>query len=248
MIVKIYKKRNLQKNMEHFIKEVFKNKKISTRAHEKFIRYSKGIYVGPLIKISKQKEKIKIKSSFHIVDELIHLAAKFSKEEDAQIKGTINHNEDLAEEFAKIGIKYIKVKKSRGIFKYEIDNILNLKTFEKNMLKYNPLINFSTSNVKLTTKKSFPKPSKDITSNFCYLELPLESADYVYKFFAFDIKETPKKTVDISHEFIIEEVIYPENKNLDFKQIRELSKRKGKVKRTVKITPDITTDEINLLA
>lgn len=234
--------------MEHFIKEVFDNKKISNRTHEKFIRYSKGVYVGPLIKISKQKEKIKIKSSFHIVDELIHLAAKFSKEDDTHIKGTINHNEDLSEEFSKIGIKYIKVKKSRGIFKYEIDNILNLKTFEENMLKYNPLVNFSTSNVKLTTKKSFPKPSKEITSNFCYLELPLEASDYVNKFFAFDLEEKTKKTIDISHEFIIDEVIYPEDKNLDFKLIRELSKRKGKIKRTLKIGTNIEESEVNLLA
>ncbi len=217
--------------MEHYIKKIFK-KKPDERTHNKFIRYSKGTFTGPLITIRVMKSKIRIKSSFHIIDELIALAVKYSAEKNAHIKGTIVYNKDLSEEFLKIGLKYLKLTKSRGIYKYQIDNDLDLEEFSKIFLKYNPLINFSTSNVKLTSKKNFPKPNKEISKDFCYLELPKEAEKEVFKEFCFDIKDTPK-TVEIEHTIIVDNITFPEKECTSFEEMRRKAIREGEIIRKV---------------
>lgn len=216
--------------MKHYIKEIFEKDSQEKRIHGKFIRYSKGNFTGPLIKIKKQKDSLKIKSSFHIVDELLWLATKYTSEKDVNIKGTISYNMDLSAEFEELGLKYMKVSKSRGIYKYQIDNVVNIDNFVNKMADYNPLLSFTSKNVKITTKKSFPKPNKEITNNFCYLELPLEAEEEIYSNFCFDIDERPKD-IDISHTIIIDEIVFPDKKDISFEQLRRESQRKGTIKR-----------------
>jgi len=218
--------------MEHYIKEIFE-KKESERVHKKFLRYSKGTFTGPLITIKKTSENIKIKSSFHIIDELLYLTSKYTTDKNVHIKGVIIYNKDLGPEFGSIGLKYLKVSKTRSIYKYTLDNEVDIKKFTNIFLKYKPLINFVSKNTKLTSKKNFPKPNNEISNSFCHAELPLEAEKEIINMFCFDIKK-PVKNVKISHEFIIDEVIFPENtEKLTFEEVRRLAKRKGKIKRII---------------
>ncbi len=219
--------------MGHYIKNIFENKQ-NEKVHNKLIRYSKGFFEGPKIKIRKQKDNIKIKSSFHIVDELLELVVKYNTENIVLIKGVIIYNEDLEKKFEELGLKYVKVTKSRGIHKYELNHEVDIKKFFEVFNNYNPLVSFTTKDVKITTKKSFPKPNKEISDSFCYIQLPISAEKEVYESFCFDIKDEYPKFVDISHDIIVEEVIFPKTDLEDFKEIRRLAKRKGKIKRYVK--------------
>ena len=106
----------------HYIKDLFEGKK-TEHAHNKFVRYSKGNFVGALIQIKFQRRGIRFNSSFHLVDELLELAKEVLGNDLVHIKGSVIWNKDLSDKFNQLGIKYLKVLKSRGIFKYTLENI-----------------------------------------------------------------------------------------------------------------------------
>lgn len=223
----------------HYIKDIFEGKK-TQHAHNKFVRYSKGSFVGPLLQIKQNPSSIKVNTSFHLVDELLHLIAEVLGNEVVRVKGSIVWNTDLTEELAQHGIKYSKVTKTRGIFKYVLDNDVHFKDFVDTMSGYNILLSVKHPKVSISSKSAFPKPNKEFTSDFCKCEFPKEMASRIFEEFAFDINEKSPKTIIIEHHIDVNDIKLPQDSQT-FEEARRLATREGSIKR--KITVDGTLKE-----
>lgn len=214
----------------HYLKDIF-NKVDSEHAHNKFIRYSKGKFIGPKIKIKVTKNGIKLNGSFHLVDELLMLMAEYLKNREVLVKGTLSWNKDLSPELEQTGIKYLKVTKSRGIFNYTLENTIKFKEFVDTLGDYHILISFKEEDITLSTKPKFPKPNKDITNDFCKTNFPQSMAKKILSEFAFDVKQDNIKEILITNDIIVEDIKLPDIDN--FEEARKLAKRAGTIKREV---------------
>ena len=215
----------------HYIKDIF-NKVDSEHAHDKFVRYSKGSFVGPLLKIKFMSSQIKVYASFHFMDELLELTAQVLGDKKVNVKGSLIWNSDLSAELGKLGIMYSKVTKARGIFKYALDNEVKMKEFVQSFNKYNLLLSIKDDEVSLVTKPNFPKPNKEFTMDFCKGTFPTSMADILKKEFLFDVKEDKIKEVIITHKIDVDDIEFP--KGIDnFEEVRRLAKRIGNVERKV---------------
>lgn len=231
----------------HYVKDIFQDK-VTEHAHNKFVRYSKGDFVGPLITVKKTKANIKIAASFHFVDELLILISKTLKNQTVHIKGTLVWNEDLSEKLSKLGIKYSKVTKSRGIFKYVLENDVNITDFVDAMNDYHLLVTIKHEEVSLTTKSSFPKPNKEFTGDFCKATFPVSMEKTILEEFAFDVKEPKLKQVQIKHRILVDDIVLPEDTS-DFEVARREAKRVGEIERSVSVNggdPVITKKKFNV--
>jgi len=218
----------------HFVKDLFTNNE-TEHLHNKFIRYSRGDFTGPLLKVRFSKANIKVYASFHYVDELLDFIANYLGERETHINGFLLWNKDLNPELRSIGVEYLKLSKARGIFKYTLDCDTNLKKFVEVMNKYNVLINVKEDDLSYTTKSSFPKPNKEFKPDFCKLTLPASLKDSLFKEFIFDTKDTGKiNLVEIGHRIVVEDIKLPENET-DFDIARRLAKRVGNMTRSVSV-------------
>ena len=82
-------------------------------------------------------------------------------------------------------------------------------------------------------KPKFPKPNKEITSDFCKANFPIADAEKLISEFLFDVKERGFKDAIVRHELIIDEIDIPQED--DFEKARKLAKRVGKIKRYVSV-------------
>ena len=227
----------------HYIKDIFE-KKETEHAHNKLIRYSKGEFTGPLLKVKFTSNSVKLYTSFHFIDEILILLANHLGNIKVNIKGSLIWNQDLSEKLQQLGIMYSKVSKARGIFKYTLDNEVNLKDFVELFSAYNLLVNFKYENVSVAMKSTLPKPNKEITADFCKLTFPKEMEDVLREEFLFDIKEKCKE-VTIAHRIVVDDIILPPEKDLDFEMKRRLAKRKGTLYREITIDSKETLSQVD---
>lgn len=225
----------------HYIKDIFEDTP-TQHSHDKFIRYSKGVFVGPLINIKFTKTNVKISASFHFVDELLVLATKVLGNKDIFVKGSIVWNEDLSPKLATFGIKYSKVSKSRGIYKYQLENEVRFKDFIDSMRNYNILLTMKTDEVSVSTKSSFPKPNKEFGADFCKAIFPKSMAKEILAEFCFDVKEKAPKDVRITHTLEVNDIILPKDAP-NFEVARREAKRVGLIKREVTVDGKQTLTE-----
>ena len=214
----------------HFIKDLFE-KNQTEHLHNKFIRYSKGNFVGPLLKIKFTKNDVKIYASFHFTDELLSMCADILGNDPVHVKGSLVWNQDLAPQLAELGIMYSKVSKSRGIFKYTLENDVPLQDFVKSMGGYHVLLTIKEEGLSYVTKSSLPKPNKEFGADFCKVTLPQSHAKKVMEEFAFDVKCTAKQ-IEIEHKIEVTDIELPENIT-DFDKARREAKRVGTIVRKV---------------
>jgi hypothetical protein len=239
---KIYKQKYLKLYM-HYIKDVFQNKK-TDHAHNKFIRYSKGEFVGPLMVIRISKNNIKIGASVHYADELLKILSEHVKNEVVHIKGSVVWNQDLGDKLLVLGIKYSKVSKSRGIFKYILDNDVRLKDFYDSFGQYNIIANIKGEDYSFVTKTTFPKPNKEFGPDFCKVTLPASFTKQILDEFAFDVKAEKIKVIKIFHKLNVTNINLPE-KITDFDEARRQATREGTIERTTLVDDVENKLEIN---
>ena len=218
----------------HYLKEIYEGRLDSDHARRKFIRYSKGEFVGPKVNLAVKGKTLKLKTSFHCVDEVLKLAAERVGDKKVHVKGKIIWNESLDSRFESVGASYSKLTKSMGLYKYVLDNEVNLKSFLEAFWDYKLLLSFNTEEVKVKSKSDFPKPHKEIVSDFCKADFPLDMKERVLDLFAFDVEEDNIKTFNVRHDIIVDEVVMPQNIT-DYKKAREEAKRVGKIKRYVSL-------------
>jgi hypothetical protein len=215
------------------MKDIFEDKD-SQHAHDKFIRYSKGVFVGPLLKIRFTKSAIKLSGSFHFTDELLWLIANEYPKKEFHVKGSLIWNADLSQALAELGIKYSKVSKSRGIFKYQLENDVNLKKFMEAMGDFNILLSVKDDELSLSTKPTFPKPNKEFTVDFCKATFPSSFKDLIMKEFAFGVKEKKVNLLEIQHSIVVNDIILPQDAE-NFDIARREAKRVGTIERKVTV-------------
>ena len=218
----------------HYIKDIFE-KKESEHSHNKFIRYSKGEFQGPIISLKVQKAGIKLNSSFHLSDEILMLFSDYLGDKEIAVKGVVSWNRDLNPELEASGIKYLKVSKARGIFNYKLENDIKLKSFVNTMGKYNVLLSFKEDDCKVTMKPKFPKPNKEVGADFVKSLFPSSLKDRILDEFCFDCDKKSIKEIEIDNKIIVNDIEYPKDDSMGFDEIRRLARRVGTITRTIVI-------------
>ena len=166
-----------------FIKKIFENN-VDDQVHRQFTRFGKGNFENrALVKIKKLKDKFTINTSYDFSYDLVRIFSDLIEEVD-------------------ISGKLIKKRK-----KQDINEKVNSERL-KELLEENDhcLLDMTSGDYTLKCKKSLPKPGgKTLNPKFCSACLPLEKLND----FAFDVKEN-FKTLEMSHTYIITELIIPE--------------------------------------
>lgn len=213
----------------NFIKKIFEDK-ADDLTHRIFSRFGKGDYDNRGLIEIKTGSKINIKTSFEFSNYLFNLVSNLI--DKGEVKGKIISDEDFEKEldfennYSKRGKMYT------AELDLELDSNKMKEIYEKFKLK-NILLSVNSDKVKLICKTSLPKPGGVLKNNFCKLSCDKGFKEIILKEFAFDVKDFKK--LNITHEFIIDDLIIPEEYENDFKKARHYAKRKGKIIRNINL-------------
>lgn len=213
--------------MECFIKKIWQGK--GEEAHSSFIRFSKGKYENRAALSLQKDSKIKLGGGFEWANDFVNLVSELA---GMKFFGIILSKEPLG-----LGNE----KKKSGIFEYNVE-IDSEKIKELRNRVYCMLLDASGEGISLKMKKKLPKPGKSgslkIDDKFCQLEADLKYWPQIKE--AFMLPECKK--AKISHTYIINDLILLQGEK-DFAKIRELTKRKGKIIRKMKIDGQESEEE-----
>ena len=217
--------------MESFLKRVLL-KKSDPEAKKYFVRFGKGRYNRRfLISFDKTAEKIKIRASFELANDIVKFLDELIK--NAQFSGKI---------LMKNKVPGKEGKKKAGVFVYEI-NEETIKEYEN---AYYYLLDLNNNEAVLKIKKSLPKPGKDerkIDDKFCSLDIDIKYWREVKDYFFWDAPECKKAVIE--HDIIIIDIEMPKDEK-DPVKIREQAKRIGKTVRRIEIDKKETLKEYDL--
>ena len=258
----------------HFINSLIKTPKLDDPAkehmniHRHFIRYSKGDFIGPAIKITKTKGKITLKGSHEYEDLILELVVKSlsNTQADFEIKGKLITGSDLNDTLSNLGLDW-DLKKSTGKTKNYKATILD--QINKNMLlqaievfrenSYLLLSFVVNPNCKVTTKKNTPQPSRkkaeddDVSKRIQFCTGVLSNTDANLKM-VLDltvpdfISDIPKswKTIIVLNNYSIKEIEIPTNVK-DSRLLRIMAIRKGKWFRSIDINGELVEKQYSIV-
>ncbi len=258
----------------HFLSELVKKTILEDpfeqhlNIHRHFYRYSKGVFIGPALKITKTKAKFTLKGAHEYEDLILEAVTKTisNSQENFEIKGKLIASSDIANDISEIGLNWV-LKKSTGKtknFKAEIIDQINkdlllqaIGVFRENcylLLSYN-----RNATCKVTTKKNIPQPSKkkveddDVSKRiqFCIgmlnntdanLEMLLDLAAPDFK------SELPNnwKSLTILNNYTIKQIEIPTNIK-DTRMLRIMAIRKGKMTRSVEVDGDLIEKQYSIV-
>ena len=233
--------------MRCFIKSVWEGK--GEEAHPYFVRFGKGRYENRAVLNLQKTTKIKLRGSFEWANDFVEMVSEFG---GGKVSGEVLSKEDISDFFRKNNLKGNSEAKKGGLF---YKNNLPEQNLSMDVLKelvevsYVTLLDITGVGFVVKVKKKLPKPGKSkegkIDSKFCQLEADLRYWPAIKE--AFMLPECKK--AKMSHEFIIEEIIIPEeSKEEDFAKIREVAKRKGKIIRKVEADKKESREEKEFVA
>src|SRR3989344_2141011 len=181
------------------IKQLMENK-VDESLHKMFVRFSNGVFEDRfLLKIKKSKDRLDVKGSYDVWQELFNIIVKESNE--VNVVGRLFKSRKKEDYEGNVNCD-------------EIKRIVSENDFA--------LLDITAGDYLLKCKKALPKPGKSLNVKFCSAKLPLKALDIL----AFDFDKNFKKA-DVSHTFIITEIILPEGEEGPA-VLRTNSKRKGK--------------------
>ena len=217
-----------------FIKKVVEGK-TDDSVHLQFQKFSKGEFRDrAIVNVKKSGAKYTINTSAEFANGLVREVAKILGEQTSNVSGAIIAVSDLT---GKLDFK--EKKQFQGVKRYLIDKEMSgnkilelLDEFPKAFFA----LSFEFGENKLKIKPKAPKSGKPGSKdgevpkpNFCKLTTTDKE---IVKSFVFEKEEF--KEANITHHFIITELVLPEGEK-DFAKIRELAKRKGKIIRESEI-------------
>ena len=258
----------------HFLSELVKKPILEDpfeqhlNIHRHFYRYSKGVFIGPALRISKTKAKITLKGAHEYEDLILEAVTKTisNSQENFEIKGKMIASSDITNEISEIGLNWV-LKKSTGKtknYKAEIVDQINkdlllqaISVFRENSYL---LLSFNrNATCKVTTKKNIPQPSKkkveedDVSKRiqFCIgmlnntdanLEMLLDLAAPDFK------SELPNnwKSLTILNNYTINQIEIPTNIK-DTRMLRIMAVRKGKMIRSIEIDGDLIEKQYSIV-
>lgn len=215
----------------NFIKRVF-DKEIDEEVHAQFQKFSRGEFGDrALIKVKKVKDNYNISTTYEFANEFVKFLAKKIGNEKRNVKGAIISTFDLKDE-----IDFQSKKQFMGVKQYIIDKEMSGDEIIDLIEKF-PRVFFALSfdskegdilKIKAKAPKSAKPKNKDEAPNpdFCKL---ITKDEKIAKSFVFE--KSDFKIAEITHKFVIEDIIIPEEvkKEKDFAVMREKSLRKGKI-------------------
>ena len=230
----------------NFIRNLFEGNSEQDWIHNKFVKYSKGEFPGPYISIKKAGAFLKINSSADYVNILgMLLAGTFSG--SLKVDGSIISREKIETYLETIGLDIVKARKKKGTFIYNVKGEADSKAIAElysRLLDGVLLLNLSGDKVNLKVKKKLPKPGSKQNEKFCTGKL--EQKGRIMDEICFDVNIENFKEIEISHVYIIDEMVMPEDCK-DFSLARTLAKRKGSVRRSVTVDGSVHETEKGLL-
>ncbi|VVB82142.1 Uncharacterised protein [uncultured archaeon] len=214
----------------NFIKKIFDGH-TDELVHLQFQKFSRGEFKDrALVKVKKTGDKFTISTTSEFANEFVKILAQKLGSNKTKITGSIIGTNDLKGE-----LEFKKISQFQGVKNYALetemsgDEILKLlNKFPKNFFALTFSVNEDILKIKPKAPKSAKPKNKDEVPNpdFCKL---ITTDEKIGKSF---IWEKPDfKEALLSHDFIIESIVIPEElkKEKDFAIIREKSLRKGKI-------------------
>ncbi len=231
-----------------FIKKIFEGK-FDEETKLELLKYSRGEFNKKYRIEAKNKKNFVIKSDSDFANYFVRKGLELSKEK-IQTKGIIVSTTDITIPFSE------EKKQFMGIKQYKV----NTKIDPKEVLEFinkNPklffALSFSFPGFELKIKPKMPKSPKpstkgevceDVSPSFCSLKT---SCKEIIKDLFFDVSENFKEIL-VEHTIKIDEIIYPENfQKMKPEEIREKSKRKGKIIRKLIIDEKERISEANFV-
>jgi len=230
----------------NFIKELFEGNSEQDWIHNKFVKYSKGEFSGPYISVKKAGASLKINSSADYVNILgMLLAGTFSG--TLKVDGAILSKEKIDTYLETIDLDIVKARKKKGAFTYKVKGEVDSNALAELYSRLRGgvlLLNLSGDGVGLKVKKKLPKPGSKQNEKFCIAKM--EQDEGIMDEICFDVNIEKFKEIEISHTYTIDELVIPEGCK-DFSLARALAKRKGCVRRSVKVDGSLHEAEKELL-
>jgi hypothetical protein len=226
-----------------YIKDLFTGKADQEHVHQKFVKYSKGTFIGPAIVVKKTAGGMKISGSHEYVDAMVGLVLR-------NTQGAVSAAGNV---FSKSGIETdlaAKSKKRMGVYNTEIKGEADAKAL-LGLYEQNPEATFyldlETDRAKLKTKKKAPRPGASHDDEFFSATLDASFAGALAEDICFDCAKKDYRELRISHRYHINGLVIPDEYKNDAAKARLSAKRKGTVKRTVEIDGEKTETEKVLL-
>lgn len=226
----------------NFIKKVFDDK-VDEEVHQQFQKFSRGEFTNrALIKAKKVKNNYTLTTTAEFANEFVRIVAEKLKDKKTKVTGAVISTLSLDSE-----LDFKSKKQFMGIKQYVIDKEMSgheiIALLEKLPKAFFALSFNSENGDILKIKAKAPKSAKPKTKDeapkpdFCKLTT---SEEKIAKDFVFEKPDF--KDALIAHDFVIEEIVIPEElkKEEDFAIVREKSRRKGKIIRRATID-DIKT-------
>ncbi len=219
-----------------FIKKIFEGN-VDNLVHLQFQKFSKGNFKNKaMIKASHSKDKYSIATTAEYANELVRMLSEKIMNNKIHVSGAVITTMDLT---GKLDFK--DKKQFMGVKQYIMDSDMSgteiLDLCNKLPLAFMAL-SFKFGNYELKIKAKAPKSAKPSTKgeaapkiDFCKF---ITTDKSLVSNILFDINLDSFKKVEITHEFVITDLILPKNET-DFAKIREMAKRKGKIIRKINL-------------
>jgi len=218
----------------NFIKKIFEGK-IDEEVHQQFQKFSKGLYKDrALIRAKSSKKGYAISTTCEFANELVKTMAEKLGSNKAKTSGCVVSTSDLT------GILDFQDKKQfMGIKQYIINRDMSgeeILSLLNRLPKAFFALSFNAGGSELKIKPKAPKSAKPGSKggekpkiDFCKIKTDDKN---IAESFIFEMPNW--KEAEICHDFMIDELVIPEElkKEKDFAKIREAAKRKGKIIRT----------------
>ncbi len=221
-----------------FVKQLMTNKH-EQWLHDRFIRYGKGEFSGPIVDASASKKGLKINATIEYSNTLCEIIGLNSSE--VNVNGTIITRKD-SRDFLDGILSVTKYSEKKGVYSGEVSGLLSgeaLVGLCRNTPGAYLLLDVKSGKNKLSCKKKLPKPGSEADDKFCSAVLDNACKKAVMEDILFDVNEG-FKNCRIEHKYVITELTPPEGVK-DPSEIRVKAERKGTVVR--KVTTDDTVKE-----
>ncbi|RLI93262.1 MAG: hypothetical protein DRO89_00405 [Candidatus Altiarchaeales archaeon] len=223
----------------HFIREIFRGNQDREYIHRKFVRYGRGEFEGPVIRIRNSGNRLKINASDDYVNILGEILAKNSSKA-LNVSGNIISRDNIESLLSELGIPIEKATGKKGLFTLNLKGTIpaeNLSRLYSELKGSHIFLDLTSSdkNSHLKTKKRLPRLGSEPDQNFCSAIFDTSLTDAIMNEICFDIDVKDFEEIKISHRYIIKELLIPEEYRENLALARIYSKRKGIIKRFVEI-------------
>lgn len=233
----------------NFLKEIFYGDQNQEYIHQKFVKYGKGEFEGPAITVKKTGNSINVNGSYDYSNILGWIIAKNSSQ-NLKISGSIISKNLTEVSLEGYGIKPVKSKKKSGIFTFDIKGVFSsgsIKNLYEDLKDSAILFDISSEKGNLKTKKKIPNPGAKMDRRFCSASLNSSALNEIANEIIFDDGVGEFKEIKMSHRYLINELLIPEEYKNDPATARVKAKRKGIIKRILEIEGKITGKEHDLM-